>query len=104
MKVPLNRTAHGLTFMHLHGDGMATVEHEFDREPIIKHATRMRNEVVQTGSLRKVMTVPIELIHQWIKEGKLGEEAFVNGSVILDKPSLSKLFKEYDALRCVDKL
>ena len=90
--------------MHLHGDGKAVIENVFDREPILDHAAWMRNEVRQTGGLRKVMTVPVEMIHKWISEGKLGEEAFVNGSVVLDKASLEKLFREHDGLRCVDKL
>jgi uncharacterized protein YhdP len=104
MRVPFDKSPAADTFMHLHGDGKAVIEHVFDREPIIEHAAKMRNEVRQTGSLRKVMSVPAPLIHQWIKEGKLGEEAFVNGSVVVDPAALQRLFREYDALRCVDKL
>lgn len=104
MRIPFNKSPGTDTYMHLHGDGTTVIEDVFDREPIIEHAARMRNEVVQRGSLRKVMTVPVALIHQWIKEGKLGEEAFVNGAVVVDNASLAKLFREHDALRCVDKL
>lgn len=91
------------TFFHETDNG-CVIEKVFDREPVLDHCQYMRNEVPQTGALRKVMSVPTPLIFQWLREGKLGEEAFVDGKLVVDEKTLAKLFNEYDALRCVDKL
>ena len=106
MRIPIRRGPTGDTFMHLHGDGSVVVEKEFDREPALEHAARMRNEVQQRGELRKVMSVPAALIHRWIAEGKLGEESFVNGSLVIDQAKLEALFNDPDnaLLRCVDRI
>ena len=80
------------------------VEKLFDIEPALEHAKYMRNEVKQTGELRKAMSVPYSLLFQWMREGKLGEEAFVDGKIVVDMPTLQKLWAEYDGLRCMDKL
>jgi hypothetical protein len=106
MRVPLRRGPTGNSYMHLHGDGKVVLEKEFDRTPVLEHAALMRNQVQQRGELRKVMSVPAALIHQWIAQGKLGEQSFVDGSLVIDKAKLEQLFNDPDnaLLRTVDKL
>lgn len=94
----------GVTTHFIAEDDRVVIQKTFDRDIAKDHAQQMRNEVVQRGELRKAMTVPTPLIFQWIREGKLGEESFVNGKLIVDMPTLRKLWAEYDGLRCMDKL
>lgn len=99
-----NRNPHSNTYMHAHGDGQIAIEKTFDAEPAIDHARYMRNEVVQRGELRKAMSVPTPLLNQWIREGKLGEVAFVGNKPVVDMQTLQKLMKEYSAFACMDKI
>lgn len=105
MKLPFSQGPGVTTYYHENPDEEGFVlEKVFDREPVLDHCQYMRNEVKQTGELRKVMSVPTPLIFQWMREGKLGEQAFVDGKLVIDKQTMTKLMREYSALACVDKL
>lgn len=106
-KVLLNQSPHAATYFHANPDDKSdqvVIEKCFDAEPAIEHATYMRNEVRQTGRLRKAMSVPMPLLFQWLREGKLGEESFVNGSIVVDQKRLQSLMTEYSRFSCLDKL
>lgn len=93
------------TYYHENPDSPGFVlEKVFDREPVIEHCARMRNEVAQRGELRKVMSIPVPLFYQLMREGKLGEAAFVDGSCVVEPKALPRLMRELPKLTCVDKL
>jgi len=104
--IPFRHSPVATTYWHDDPDnpGKVVLQKTFDRDVALDHAQYMRNEVKQTGELRKAMSVPAPLIFQWMREGKLGESAFVDGKLVVDMPTLKKLWAEYDGLRCMDKL
>jgi hypothetical protein len=101
---------------NLSPDGTKTIYHEnpdspgfvlekiFDREPVLEHCAFMRNEVVQTGPIRKAMSIPTSMFFQLMREGKLGEHAYVDGNCVVEPRALKRLMSEFSRLNCVDKL
>lgn len=103
-RFPVYGNAYANTYLHVGRGDEVVLEKEFDPTAALEHAAFFRNEVKQTGELRKAMSVPAPLFFEWIKTGKLGEVAYVDGKPIVDMVTLRKLWAEYDGLRCMDKL
>jgi hypothetical protein len=94
-----------LTTWHTHPDTGEQVEQKtFDATPFIESASLIRREIVQKGSLRHAFRFPAAFVYHLRSTGELGEEAFVNGQLVIDMKSAEKLIKKYPAFACVDKL
>lgn len=77
----------------------------FDPTEAIESATKYRNEVIQPkNGMRLAMRIPYVLLHQMRTNGELGDEAFVNGTCVIDQKKLSELMKKYSKFACMDKL
>jgi hypothetical protein len=76
----------------------------FDRDVAIESATKIRNEIDQRGrELVLGARFPIELIFQLKMEGKITDDEFVNGALVLNRDKLNKLLNgEYSKLKCID--
>jgi hypothetical protein len=106
IRVPVRNGVTGTLYLHFNGDDKMIAEKVYDPNPALDHAMFMRNEVKQTGQLRKVMSIPAAKFHELMQQGKLGEESYVNGSCVVDEKALANLMRDPDlaGLRCVDKL
>lgn len=107
-KVLFNQTAWSQTYWHHNPDkpGQVTIEKQFDREPVLDHCAAMRNEVTQTGELRKAMSIPMPLFFKLLQEGKISGQWMEDGGLAIEKSELQRLFNdpELALLRCMDKL
>jgi hypothetical protein len=107
-KVLFNQNAHSRTWWHVNPDkpGEVTLEKEFDRAPVLEHCAAMRNEVQQTGELRKAMSIPTSVFFKLLQEGKVSGQWMEGGGIAIDKAELQRLFNDPELayLRCMDKL
>jgi hypothetical protein len=93
------------TTWHTHEETGKQVEQKtFDATPIIESAALIRREFVQKGALKHAFRFPLSFLYDLRQKGELGEEAFVNGQIVIDMKTAEKLIKKYPAFACVDKL
>lgn len=107
-KVLFSQTAWSQTYWHTNPDkaGEVTLEKTFDRAPVLDHCAAMRNEVQQTGELRKAMSIPSAVFFKLLQEGKISGQWKDDGGLVIEKHELQRLFNdpELSMLRCMDKL
>lgn len=108
-KALFSQTPWHKTFWHANPDkpDEVVLEKVFDRQPILDHCARMRNEVQQTGELRLAMEIPVSVFYDLMRQGKISKDRFLeNGGIVVTKEELQALFNDPDLalLRCMDKL
>lgn len=107
-KVLFSQNAWSQTYWHTNPDNpdQVTLEKQFDRAPVLDHCAYMRNEVQQTGELRKAMSIPTSLFFKLLQEGKISGQWKDDGGIVIEKAELERLYRdpELSLLRCMDKL
>lgn len=81
-------------------DGKLHIVNTFDAQYYKDEAAKRRQLSKSALGLKHEMTIPIPMVFELIANGELGEEAFSNGSICIDKASLDRLKKKYPALVC----
>lgn len=108
-KALLNQTPWDQTYWHTNPDNTdeVVIEKVFDRDPVLEHCARMRNEVQQTGELRLAMEIPVSVFYDLMRKGRISKDRFLeNGGIAVSPEELRALFNDPDLalLRCMDKL
>jgi hypothetical protein len=99
-------TAYGSRTFHEDPDkpGTYVVQKTFDRDPIIKRATAIRNEIDQRGEdLRLEMIIPVTMFYEWMQSGKLSPDDYrelPSGGIAIDPKKLQAIKREYSLLAC----